>query len=309
MSQDAPLDAALTLHDLPADLRRPVLILAFFGWNDAAEAATDAVRFLRNLAPDDPVANLDPDEFFVFTEHRPTVKWVDGDEPRREMVWPQTDFTILRRPEAEHDLILCLGTEPDLRWRRYCRAVLQLAERLQVEEVVTLGALLADVAHTRPTRVTGGSSNPERQRQFNFSPSRYEGPTGIVGSIGDACRLAALPHMGFWASVPHYVTSRHNPGATKALLTELDRVFQLDLDLRRLDGAQERYRAQIDSALQDKPDIRDYVRNLEQQLDEAEADNPQPRRAEEAADEAPLDSDDIMEAVNRLLRGDESAER
>ena len=256
------------------------------------------MRFLRNLDQTAAVATLDPDDFFVFSEHRPTVKWVDGDNARREVVWPVTDFTVLRRPQAEHDLIVGLGTEPDLRWRRYCRAVLQVAEMAGVEEVITIGALLADVAHTRPTRVSGGSSNPERQKQFGFQASKYEGPTGIVGSVGDACRIAQIPHMGFWASVPHYVTSRHNPGATKALLTELDRVFALGFDLHHLDGAQERYRAQIDSALEDKPDIRDYVRNLEAQNDE-----------ESPADEMeaePLDSDDIMEAVNRLLRGDES---
>ncbi len=295
---NARIDDALSIDGLPDDLRRPVLVLAFFGWNDAAEAATDAVKFLRNLDPAAPVASLDADEFFVFTEHRPTVKWIDGEQTRREMVWPLTEFTILRRPQAEHDLILGLGTEPDLRWRRYCRAVLQVAELARVEEVVTLGALLADVAHTRPTRVSAGSSNPERQRQFGFQPSRYEGPTGIVGSIGDACRIADVPHMGFWASVPHYVTSRHNPGATQALLAELDRVFALQLDLRHLDGAQERYRAQIDSALDDKPDIQDYVRNLEAQADE--------ELKQETSSSAPLDSDDIMEAVNRLLRGDES---
>ncbi len=294
-----PMDDALTIDSLPEDLRRPILVMSFFGWNDAAEAATDAVRFLRNIEPTAAFATIDPDEFFVFSEHRPTVKWIDGDQARREMVWPVTDFTVLRRPESEHDLILGMGREPDLRWRRYCAALLQVVEAMRVEEVVTLGALLADVAHTRPTGVTGGSSNPERQRQFGFRSSRYEGPTGIVGSLGDACRLAEVSHMGFWASVPHYVTSRHNPGATKALLSELDRVLGLDLDLHHLDGAQERYRAQIESALQDKPDIRDYVRNLEQQADQESAD--------ESAAPEPLDSDDIMEAVDRLLRGEESS--
>ncbi len=292
------LDDALTINGLPDDLRRPILVTAFFGWNDAAEAATDAVRFLRNIDATAAVASIDPDDFFVFSEHRPTVKWIDGDNSRREIVWPQTDFTVLRRPQAEHDLILGLGTEPDLRWRRYCRAILQVVERAGIEEVVTIGALLADVAHTRPTRVTAGSSNPARQRQLGFQASRYEGPTGIVGAIGDACRIEEIPHMGFWASVPHYVTSRHNPGATQALLAELDRVFGLQLDLKHLDGAQERYRAQIDSALKDKPDIRDYVRNLEAQIDE--------ESAQSTGEAEPLDSDDIMDAVNRLLRGEES---
>lgn len=292
------LDNALQIDGFPDDLRRPILLLAFFGWNDAAEAATDAAKFLRNLSQTDAVASLDPDDFFVFTEHRPTVKWIDGDTPRREMSWPVTDFTVLRRPQSEHDLIIGLGTEPDLKWRRYTRAVLNVAATAQVEEVVTIGALLADVAHTRPIQISGGSTNPARQQQFSFQASKYEGPTGIVGSIGDACRLAAVPHMGFWASVPHYVTSKHNPGATKALLSQLDRVFQLDLDLRSLDGAQERYRAQIDQALQEKPDIREYIRSLEEQFDREHGEQPQ--------EPSTLDSDDVMDAVNRLLRGDES---
>ncbi len=296
MSTDR-IDDALTIDGLPDDLRRPIMLLAFFGWNDAAEAATDAAKFLRNLDQTAAVASLDPDDFFVFTEHRPTVKWVDGDHPRREVVWPVTDFTVLRRPQSDHDLLIGLGTEPDLRWRRYTRAVMQVANMAGVEEVVTIGALLADVAHTRPTQISGGSSNPERQRQFGFQPSKYEGPTGIVGSIGDACRIAQVPHMGFWASAPHYVTSRHNPGATKALLTQLDRVFRLDLDLRSLDSAQERYRTQIDRALQEKPDIRDYIRNLEEQYDRSHS-------SDTDSEPTALDSDDVMDAVNRLLRGD-----
>lgn len=288
----------LTFSELPEDLRDPVLVLAFFGWNDAAEAATDAIKFLRNIEPVEPFASIDPDEYFVFTEHRPTVKWIDGDNARREVVWPATEFTVLRLADAEHDLILGLGTEPDLIWRQYCDLVLAVAAKTGANEIVTLGALLADVAHTRPTKVSGGTTNPKRQREMGIQTSRYEGPTGIVGAIGDACRIDGVPHTGLWASVPHYVTSRHNPGATKALLSELDRLLLLDLDLRHLDGAQERYRAQIDSALDDKPDIRDYVRNLEAQADqEAPA---------QAADAEPLDSDDIMEAVNRLLRGDQS---
>ena len=288
--------SALEIQPLPEDLRQPVMIVAFFGWNDAAEAATDAVRFLRNLSQEPAFATIDPDEYFVFTEHRPQVKWIDGDDARREVVWPQTDFTVLRRPEGEHDLILGLGTEPDLRWRNYCQLILEVADQAGAEEVVTLGALLADVAHTRPIRVQGGSSNPDRQRQLGFPASRYEGPTGIVGSLGDACRIADMAHLGFWASVPHYVTSKHNPGATKALLQQVARTYQLDLDLRHLDGAQERYRAQIDTALQDKPDVKDYVRNLEAQADK--------EAAEESGEPSALESRDVLEEIDRLLRGD-----
>ena len=288
--------SALEYSQLPDDLRDPVLILAFFGWNDAADAATDAVKYLRNLSQSPAFATIDPDEFFVFTEHRPTVKWIDGDDARREVVWPVTDFTALRLPSAEHDLILGLGAEPDLRWRAYCNLILDVAHTAQAAEVLTLGALLADVAHTRPTNISGGSSSLARSRELGFEPSRYEGPTGIVGSVGEACRIAGLDHMGLWASLPHYVTSRHNPGATKAILEQLGRIYGIDFDLTHLDRAMERYRREVDGALEDKPDVRDYVRSLEERADR---EHPQP-----AQSEPQLESREVLDEIDRLLRGD-----
>ena len=290
--------SALRIGELP-DLQDPVLAIAFFGWNDAAEAATDALRYLRSLAGASAFATIDPDSFFVFTEHRPKVKWIDGDEPHREVVWPVTDFTALRLEATEErgrrDFILGLGHEPDLRWRKYCRHVLRVAEAAGAREVVTLGALLADVAHTRPTRVTAGSSDPQRSRELGLEASRYEGPTGIVGSLGSACREADVPQLGLWASVPHYVTSRHNPGATKAILDQLDRIYDLRLDLSHLDKAMQRYRSQIDAALEDKPDVRDYVRNLEEQADA--------EMVRQGAGEPPLESASVLEEIDRLLKG------
>ena len=290
--------SALQIGELPA-LREPVLVTAFFGWNDAAEAATDALRYLRSLSGASAFAEIDPDSFFVFTEHRPKVKWIDGDEPHREVVWPVTDFTALSLEPTEErgrrDFVLALGHEPDLRWRKYCRHVLRVAEAVQASEVVTLGALLADVAHTRPTKVATGSSDPDRTRALGLEPSRYEGPTGIVGSLGSACRDAAMPQLGLWASVPHYVTSRHNPGATKAILEQLDRIYDLHLDLSHLDKATERYRNQIDAALEDKPDVRDYVRNLEEQSD-AET-------VRQGAGDSPLESASVLEEIDRMLKG------
>ena len=288
--------SALEYSQLPDDLRDPVLILAFFGWNDAADAATDAVKYLRNLSQSPAFATIDPDEFFVFTEHRPTVKWIDGDDARREVVWPVTDFTALRLPSAEHDLILGLGAEPDLRWRAYCNLILDVAQTAQAAEVLTLGALLADVAHTRPTNISGGSSSLARSRELGFEPSRYEGPTGIVGSVGEACRIAGLDHMGLWASLPHYVTSRHNPGATKAILEQLGRIYGIDFDLTHLDRAMERYRREVDGALEDKPDVRDYVRSLEERADR---EHPQPTQSEPQ-----LESREVLDEIDRLLRGD-----
>jgi len=293
---------ALTIANPPEDLHDPILVTAFFGWNDAAEAATDALRYLRSLAQAKAFAEIDPDEFFVFTEHRPKVKWIDGDEPRREVIWPITDFTTLSLPAGERrgrrDFVLGLGHEPDLRWREFCRCVLEVADAVGASEIVTLGALLADVAHTRPTKVTAGSSSPERNRELGFEGSRYEGPTGIVGALGDACRRGGADdaaHVSLWASVPHYVTSRHNPGATKAILDQLDRIYDLGLDLSHLDKAMERYRTQIDSALDDKPDVREYVRTLEEQAD-AET-------VRQGTGESQLESSSVLEEIDRLLKG------
>ena len=287
---------ALKFSEAPDDLRQPLLVLAFFGWNDAADAATDAVKYLRNLSQSAAFATIDADEFFVFTEHRPTVKWVDGDDARREVVWPVTDFTALRLPNSERDLILGLGTEPDLRWRSYTQLLLDVVRRTGASEVLTLGALLADVAHTRSTNVSGSSSSVARSKELGFQASRYEGPTGIVGSVGDACRIAGIDHMGLWASVPHYVTSRHNPGATKAILEQLGRIHGIDFDLTHLERAMERYRREVDGALKDKPDVRDYVRSLEQRADAEGGGPPEPA--------AELESQDVLDEIDRLLRGD-----
>ena len=289
------------------ELRDPILVIGYFGWNDAAEAATDAVKFLRGRAKTAAFAAIDPDDYFVFTEHRPTVRWVDGQS--REVLWPSTDFTPFAMPEMANDMILGLGTEPDLRWKAYGRALLELIEKQGVSEVVTLGALLADVAHTRPVPVSGGASDPERAELLGFPASKYEGPTGILGAIGDLCRRESVRHISIWASVPHYVTSRHNPSATKALLQELDRVYGLELDLGRLDGPIARYRTGVDDALRDKPDVLDYVRTLEEQTDAGES--PGADDGEDATAEAegePLESQDVLAEVDRLLRGSTTGE-
>ncbi len=174
--------------------------------------------------------------------------------------------------------------------------MLDVAQRAKVVEVLTLGALLADVAHTRPTAVSGGASNQARSRELGFQASHYEGPTGIVGSVGDACRIAGLDHMGLWASVPHYVTSRHNPGATKAILEQLGRIYGIDFDLTHLERAMERYRREVDSALKDKPDVRDYVRSLEERADQ--------EGRSQAAGESEIESQEVLDEIDRLLRGD-----
>ncbi|MEE9276845.1 MAG: PAC2 family protein [Dehalococcoidia bacterium] len=285
--------SSLTIHHRPR-LRNPILVTAFLGWNDAAESASGALRYLRRHGRTVPFAEIDPDEFFVFTEQRPQVRFADGQT--REIRWPLTDFTTMEPEHGEHDLILALGTEPNLRWKAFAGLVLELAREMQVEEIVTLGALLADTPHTRPVPLTGGASDPARAEELGFEPSTYEGPTGIVGALSDALRRAKMPQISLWASVPHYVSGRQNPRATLALLRRLSDIYSLGLDLDNLTARSRRYEAQVTEALKRNPEMQEYVNKLE-------------AASEDGSDEMPghpLRSSDVLREVDRLLRGDES---
>ena len=202
--------APLTIHTLPEGLRRPVLITAFSGWNDAAEAATTAARYLATSFQAEKFAEIDPEEFYHFGLSRPYVRYKSGSETEREIVWPATEFS-LARAGLSRDLIVAVATEPHLKWRTYCANVLELARRCEATLVLTLGALLAEVPHTRPVRISGSASDPELAAQLGVRPSRYEGPTGIVGVLNTACREQGLAMASVWANVPHYVSGIENP--------------------------------------------------------------------------------------------------
>ena len=247
---------ALNIFSHPT-LRRPILVTSFLGWNDASESATGALRYLRRRVRTKPIAEIDPDDYFVFTEQRPTVRLIEGQT--REIKWPSMNFTPMPREESEHDFILALGTEPHLKWKAFAADLLEYARAMQVEEIVTLGALLADTPHTRPVPLSGGASDPARAAELGFTGSRYEGPTGIVGVISDLCRQENIPHISVWASVPHYVSGGQNPRATRALLHRLAEIYKLDLDLRDLDARSRRYEVQVSEALEQNPEMREYV--------------------------------------------------
>ena len=293
---------ALSFEDAP-ELRDPVLVVAFYGWNDAAEAATDAVRYLRRSSiraggTRSTVATIDSEEFFVFTEQRPTVRIVEGET--RELTWPVTDFTVARQNDGERDFILGIGTEPHLKWKTFAAQIMAVAHHFGAKELLSLGALLADTPHTRPVPVSGGSSDPKRAKQLGFESSRYEGPTGILGALGDACRREGLEQVSLWASVPHYISGGKNPKATHALLTRLNEVYELRLDLSDLERRGRRYETQVTEALRESPDVLKYVTDLEDSSsddDETTADLP--------ADGTPLSSRDVLDEVNRLLAGDD----
>src|SRR6266513_442215 len=208
----------LKLHSRPAGLRRPILSMAFGGWNDAAESATTAVKYLGTSFHAEKFAEIDPEEFYHFGLSRPHVRFKQGSETEREIVWPATEFSIAQSPSLARDVIVGVASEPHLRWKAYCETVLELARRCDVALVLTLGALLAEVPHTRPVRLAGGATDPELATRLGIRPTRYEGPTGIVGVINTICRDHGLATASLWANVPHYISGIENPKATLALV-------------------------------------------------------------------------------------------
>jgi len=270
----------LEVHEVPS-LRSPVLIMAFAGWNDAAQAATSAVRFLIKEWSAQPFASFDPEELFDFTSTRPHVR-LDADL-QRELEWPSNRFFYHADADLERDVVLLLGTEPHLKWRTFTRAVLELAERCGVSLVMSLGALLADTAHSRPVPLSGFVTDPglaERLGRQGITSSRYEGPTGIVGVLHDAFRRQGLPSASLWAAAPHYLGTTPNPKATAALLRTLDGLFSSHLDLRDLDEAAEHFERQVAEILGSNPEIAAYVQELEQRADASVEERPGDESAE-----------------------------
>src|SRR5262245_50353404 len=209
---------ALNMSSRPEGLRRPILIMAFGGWNDAAESATTAVRYLGTAFHAEKFAEIDPEEFYHFGLCRPNVRFKPGSETERELTWPTTEFSVSRTPDLARDVIVGVAAEPHLRWKTYCNQVLNLARGCEVGLVLTLGALLAEVPHTRPVRLSGSASDPEVGALLGVRPTRYEGPTGIVGVLNTACKDQGFATASLWANVPHYISGIENPKATLALV-------------------------------------------------------------------------------------------
>src|SRR5919201_6619668 len=229
------------------ELTRPVLVAAFRGWNDGAQAASLAAGYLARLWDADRFADVDPEGFFDFQATRPHVSLVDG--ITRQIDWPETAFYHARPRRLTRDVVLLLGIEPNVRWRTFTELVVGHAKDLGVELVVTLGALLADVPHTRPSPVTGSASNPELVKELGLATSRYEGPTGIVGVLHDACNKTGIPSASLWAAVPHYVSLTPSPRAAAALCQRLGRLLGIAVDTAELDQAAETYEEQVSQAV------------------------------------------------------------
>jgi len=242
-----------------------VLVAAFRGWNDGAQGASLAASFLAQAWQARRFADIDPEEFFDFQATRPHVALEEG--LTRRIDWPETAFYHASIPGLERDAVLALGIEPNLRWRTFSEEVVELAQDLEVELVVTLGALLADVPHTRPAPVTGSASDPKLVEELGLASSRYEGPTGIVGVVHDACRRAELPSASLWAAVPHYASLAASPKAALALCLRLADLLGTEFDLADLERASAAYETQVSEAVASDEETEAYVQQLEERRD------------------------------------------
>jgi proteasome assembly chaperone (PAC2) family protein len=246
----------------PDGLRAPALVCAFKGWNDAADAASSAVTFVAGALGATRFATIDPEEFYDFQATRPRIQLVEGHT--RELVWPAVELFEARVPRAPRDLILLAGSEPSYRWRTFCSLIVELVEALGVQLVVTLGALLADVPHTRPVAITGLASDPALISRLGLNSSSYEGPTGIVGVLHAACQQAGLPSASLWAAVPHYIAAAPNPKASLALVRKLEGLVGVAVEASALESAAAEYERQVNLAVQSDPDVQSFVERLEQ---------------------------------------------
>jgi proteasome assembly chaperone (PAC2) family protein len=257
----------LRIHSRP-DLARPVLIAAFRGWNDGAQAASLAAGYLAKTWDADRFAEVDPENFFDFQATRPHVSLEEG--VTRRIDWPETGFYHARPDGLDRDVVLLLGIEPNLRWRTFIGLVVGLAADLGIELMITLGALLADVPHTRPSPVTGSASDSDLVERLGLSSSRYEGPTGIVGVLHDACKERGIPSASLWAAVPHYVSLTPSPRAAVALAERLGRLLGVEIDVEELEEAAQSYEEQVSEAVASDEETASYVEELERRADQLE---------------------------------------
>lgn len=252
---------ALQWEAEPPQLRSPVLVCAFAGWNDAAGSATAALTTAADALDAELIAQIDPEEFFDFQANRPTISHSEG--MSREIEWPGNALLAAKADGAERDLILLAGTEPNLKWKTFSEGIAAAAEQLGVEMVVTLGALVADVAHTLPVPITGLASDPELVERLDLERSSYEGPTGVVGVLHDACNRRGMPSASLWAAVPHYVAAVPNPKAALALLRRLEGLVGVAVEATELEEESESFEDQVSNAVSANPEIQDLVRRLE----------------------------------------------
>ncbi|HEY7422180.1 MAG TPA: PAC2 family protein [Gaiellaceae bacterium] len=251
------------------ELRTPVLVAAFRGWNDGGQGATLGGGYLAKQWGAEAFAEIDSENFYDFQAVRPNVALEDG--LTRKIEWPTNTFLHAPIPGLERDAVMLLGVEPNLRWKTYTELVLELVQDFEIELVVTLGSLLADVPHTRPAPVSAAASDAALVEELGVEPSRYEGPTGIVGILLDACRREGLPAVSLWAAVPHYVSLAPSPRAALALCRRFGELIGTDIDVAELEQAGEEYSEQVTEAVASDAETAAYVEELERRVDLMEA--------------------------------------
>ncbi|MBI3126184.1 MAG: PAC2 family protein [Candidatus Tectomicrobia bacterium] len=249
----------LHIEEVPP-LRSPTLLMAFAGWNDASSAATTAASFIAQEVGGRRFAHIESDIFYNFQDMRPLVTL--DERGMRKITWPSNAFYACRTPNLDHDLVVFLGVEPHLQWKRFSGLVLDMARRLNVRIVVTLGALLADVYHGASVRITGSSTNPELRERLGLRPSRYEGPTGIVGILNSLFKDENLPAVSVWANTPHYVNVSPNPKAALALIERMSDFLSIAFDVSGLVAGTREFEEKVDQALASNQAVRDYVEQL-----------------------------------------------
>ncbi len=250
------------------DLVDPVMLAAFEGWNDAGEAASDAIAFLADAWQASIVGEMDPEDYYDFQVNRPLIS--TADDGQRRLQWPTTRLLVARPPLQQRDIVLVQGIEPSMRWRGYTAELLGAAYDLGVEMVITLGALLADTPHTRPVPVTGTTSDADMRERLGLEASRYEGPTGIVGVVQEACSSAGLPAASLWAAVPHYVAAPPSPKAMMALLRTVEDLLEVPIPMGDLADEARAWQTGADELAEEDEEIGSYVRGLEEAQDAAE---------------------------------------
>lgn len=278
-------------------LSRPVLLAAFEGWNDAGESATTAVRFLARSLGAERLAAIDAEEFYDFTVARPQVRLDKG--MQRTIEWPDPVVDLATLPDGR-SLVLLTGIEPALRWRTFTSEVVSLASTLGVEMAMTLGALLADVPHTRPVRVTGTATDPALVAELGFTRSRYEGPTGILSILLAGCADAGMRAASLWATTPHYLRETQSPKAALALVERVGRMLDFSVDVTELEVATAAYERQVDDMLAGEDDVADYVRRLEE--DGIEGEGGAEWSGEDPADFEIPTQEELASEVERFLR-------
>jgi proteasome assembly chaperone (PAC2) family protein len=247
------------------ELRRPVLVAAFRGWNDGGQGASLAGGYLAKQWEAARFAEIEAESFYDFQATRPHVSLEEG--MTRRLDWPDNGFFHAEIPGTDRDAVILLGTEPNLRWKTFSKLVLGLVTDLGVERVVTFGSLLADVPHTRPAPVTAAATDEDLMEELGLEPSRYEGPTGIVGVLLDACRSSGISSLSLWAAVPHYVSLAPSPRAALSLVRRFGELMQIDVDVTELEQAADEYSEQVSEAVASDADTAAYVEELERRVD------------------------------------------